>query len=117
MVNDRLGGWDVQDHAVRFIMPPKAQTFRAIYAFPVDEPDELELLPGDLIDVPIVHEGLFARQCPHVSQNRSILNCHQPPFFFFSSSLWGPHGSAVCLCRCAAPHLCVSHAKVNGGLG
>eukprot|EP00053_Salpingoeca_punica_P014879 m.135645 g.135645 ORF g.135645 m.135645 type:complete len:505 (-) comp16565_c0_seq5:487-2001(-) len=34
-----------------------AKVFRALYAFEVDEPDELELQPGDLIDVPIVHTG------------------------------------------------------------
>ncbi len=39
-------------------MPPKAQTFRALYTFAVDEPDELELLPGDLIDVENPLDGL-----------------------------------------------------------
>lgn len=38
-------------------MPPKALTYRALYCFTIDEPDELELLPGDLIDVDVVQEG------------------------------------------------------------
>jgi hypothetical protein len=35
-------------------MPPKSLTYRALYCFTIDEPDELELLPGDLIDVDVV---------------------------------------------------------------
>ena len=39
-------------------MPPKTQAFRALYAFDVGEPDELEIMAGDIIDVAVVHAGL-----------------------------------------------------------
>jgi hypothetical protein len=40
-------------------MPPKQlQTFRALFSFRIAESDELELLPGDLIDVETVAEGI-----------------------------------------------------------
>jgi hypothetical protein len=40
-------------------MPPKTQTFRALYAFQAAESDELDMQAGDIVDVTIVHAGLF----------------------------------------------------------
>ena len=40
-------------------MPPKTQAFRALYAFEVGEPDELEIMAGDIIDVAVVHAGMY----------------------------------------------------------
>lgn len=49
------------DHLLAVIrrMPPKVQTFRALYPFEVCEADELEMIAGDLIEVTIVHAGAF----------------------------------------------------------
>ena len=44
-------------------MPPKSQLFRALYAFEVAEPDELEMAPGDVVEVTVVHAGTKIRLC------------------------------------------------------
>ena len=56
-------------------MPPKAQLFRALYVFEIAEADELEMLPGDVIEVSVAHAGPYCSCAFYLFQLPLVLWC------------------------------------------